>query len=131
MEIFNERLKTARKRKNMSRAKLAEMLCVTPATVTRWENGDREPDFATTRRIADALETTISFLLGEVDKPGPLIIVPTYILPEDKFHTKVAVPSQDEALMDLFHTLEPREREEAMQFIRFKKYLSSKKEEKQ
>lgn len=36
MEIFNERLKTARKRKNMSRAKLAEMLYVTPATVTRW-----------------------------------------------------------------------------------------------
>ena len=70
-------------------------------------------------------------MLGEVDKPGPLIIVPTYILPEDQFHTKVAVPSQDEALMDLFHTLEPREREEAMQFIRFKKYLSSKKEEKQ
>lgn len=131
MEIFNERLKTARKRKNMSRAKLAEMLCVTPATVTRWENGDREPDFATTRRIADALETTISFLLGEIDKPAPFIIVPTYILPEDQFHTKVAVPSQDEALLDLFHTLEPREREEAMQFIRFKKYLSSKKEEKQ
>ncbi len=131
MEIFNERLKTARKRKNMSRAKLAEMLCVTPATVTRWENGDREPDFAMTRRIADALETTISFLLGEIDKPAPFIIVPTYILPEDQFHTKVAVPSQDEALLDLFHTLESREREEAIQFIRFKKYLSSKKEERQ
>ncbi|MCD7951451.1 MAG: helix-turn-helix domain-containing protein [Synergistaceae bacterium] len=131
MEIFNERLKTARKRKNMSRAKLAEMLCVTPATVTRWENGDREPDFATTRRIADALETTISFLLGEIDKPAPFIIVPTYILPEDQFHTKVAVPSQDEALLDLFHTLESREREEAIQFIRFKKYLPSKKEERQ
>ena len=70
-------------------------------------------------------------MLGEIDKPAPFIIVPTYILPEDQFHTKVAVPSQDEALLDLFHTLEPREREEAMQFIRFKKYLSSKKEEKQ
>ena len=130
MGIFNERLKTARKRKNISRPRLAEMLCVTPATVTRWENGDREPDFATTKRIACALETTISFLLGEIDKPAPFIIVPTYLLPEDQFHTKVAVPSQDEALLELFHTLEQREREEVLQFIRFKKYLAAKKGEK-
>ena len=131
MEIFNERLKTARKRKNRSRAKLADMLCVTPATVTRWENGDREPDFATTKRIAGTLETTISFLLGEIDKPEPFIIVPTYILPEDQFHTKLAVPSQDEALLDHFHTLGQQEREEVMQFIRFKKYIAAKKEGRQ
>ena len=43
----------------------------------------------------------------------------------------MAVPSQDEALLDHFHTLGQQEREEVMQFIRFKKYIAAKKEGRQ
>ncbi|MDO5114569.1 MAG: helix-turn-helix transcriptional regulator [Synergistaceae bacterium] len=114
MGIFNERLKSARKGKNISRAQLAESLCVTPATVTRWENGDREPDFATAKRIASALETTVAFLLGETERSLPATAGPS---------------APDDELLRLFHTLGGDERAEVLQFIRFKKFLASNKGE--
>ncbi|MGB9826072.1 MAG: helix-turn-helix domain-containing protein [Desulfofundulus sp.] len=69
--MFSERLKEARKKKNLLQKELATLLGVSRTTVTSWENGTRVPEFETLRRIADVLEVSVDYLLGRTDDPSP------------------------------------------------------------
>ncbi len=60
-----DNLKTLRKSKGLSQEELAIKLSVVRQTVSKWENGLSVPDSEMLLKIADALDTEVSVLLGE------------------------------------------------------------------
>ena len=60
---FGERLKKERERLEISRKNMAERLSLSYQTLAKYENGEREPDYATLRRIAEILHISADYLL--------------------------------------------------------------------
>ncbi|MDY3927350.1 MAG: helix-turn-helix transcriptional regulator [Anaerotignum sp.] len=65
--IISERLTYAMERMNMDVNTLALLADVSPTTVQRWLNGEYEPRNKNLREIAHVLNTSSSYLNGEVD----------------------------------------------------------------
>lgn len=63
--MFSENLKNLRKSKGLSQEELAIRLSVVRQTVSKWENGLSVPDSDLIIKIAEALDTSVSVLLGE------------------------------------------------------------------
>lgn len=71
--MFNEKLKTFRKRKGLSQEALADRLHVTRQTVSKWEKGISVPDDDLLFKLADILEVSVSELLGQkLDGESPV-----------------------------------------------------------
>jgi len=68
-EIFQNRLKAARELRQFSQNELANRTGLQPSAVSHFETGARKPSFDNLRRLADALEVSIDYLLGRVEKP--------------------------------------------------------------
>ena len=66
-----ERIKNKRKEFKLTQGNLAELAEVSPITVFRWEAGDRSPRAEELQKLAEALNTTSAYLLGETDDPRP------------------------------------------------------------
>lgn len=64
------RLKFLREQKNISQVKLAMDLNVNQNSISRYETGQREADYATLIKIADYFNVSIDFLLERTDNPA-------------------------------------------------------------
>ena len=71
--IFSIRLKELRISKGFTQSELGKKVGVSQNTFTNWENGSREPNFKTLRKLANVLETTIDYLLGEEEMTVQLV----------------------------------------------------------
>ncbi len=69
---FMSRLRELRESKGLSQGELAKMAGLKPASISHFETGQRSPSFANLRKLADALSTTIDYLMGreEVQRPA-------------------------------------------------------------
>ena len=56
-------LKHLRKNKELTQEQLAEHFCVSPRTISRWENGNNMPDVDILVRLADFYEVDIRELI--------------------------------------------------------------------
>lgn len=66
MSAFNrERLTIARRRRRQSSKGLAELVGVTPVTLSRWENGVTSPDESSVAKISQALDFPVGFFTGD------------------------------------------------------------------
>lgn len=76
-------LVSLRKESNMSQLDLANLLGVSQQTVSKYENGIREPDNATLKKLAEIFNCSADYLLGitNIKKPTDKI---TNSLKEDK-----------------------------------------------
>lgn len=63
------RLKELRERKNMTQTGLAMDLSLSQNSVSRYENGTHEADYATLIRIADYFNVSLDYLLERTDNP--------------------------------------------------------------
>jgi len=63
------RLKKLRKDKKISQLKLAVDLNMNQNSVSRYENGEREADYATLIRFADYFDVSIDYILERTDNP--------------------------------------------------------------
>ena len=63
------RLRELRKQKNINQVNLAMDLETTQNTISRYETGEREADYATLIRIADYFNVSIDYLLERTDNP--------------------------------------------------------------
>ena len=63
------RLKELRKKKNISQLKLAMDLHMNQNSISRYETGEREADYATLIQFADYLGVSIDYLLERTDNP--------------------------------------------------------------
>ena len=61
---FNENLRIAREKKNMTQKELADIIGVAKSTYSLYESGNREPNVQTIKKIADALSVSADTLLG-------------------------------------------------------------------
>ncbi|MBO7148862.1 MAG: helix-turn-helix transcriptional regulator [Clostridia bacterium] len=64
------RLEYLRKKRNITQLKLALDLHVNQNTISRYETGAREADYATLIRIADYFNVSIDYLLERTDDPS-------------------------------------------------------------
>lgn len=71
MEFNSNRLSIARKRRSLTKKKLAESIGVAPHTISRWENGDTEtPEIDSVQALARLLEFPEEFFFGaDLDVP--------------------------------------------------------------
>lgn len=65
---FPKRLKKARNLTDMSGPVVAEKLGISYSTYSKYESGDRSPDFVTLNAIADLLNVSTDYLLGRTDQ---------------------------------------------------------------
>lgn len=63
------RLKELRKQRNISQLKLAIELNMNQNSISRYETGEREADYATLIKFADYFDVSIDYLLGRTDNP--------------------------------------------------------------
>ena len=62
------RLKDLRNEKNISQLKLSIDLNMNQNTISRYENLEREADYATLIKIADYFDVSLDYLLGRTDE---------------------------------------------------------------
>ena len=74
MSIFAERLRLLRQARNITQARLAELLAVSPRVYNRWEKGGNVPHFDTIVKIADSLQVTLDELAGRQEPSQDLKI---------------------------------------------------------
>lgn len=63
------RLKEVRKSRKFSQLKIAMDLNMTQSSISRYENGERQADYATLIMFADYYNVSIDYLLARTDNP--------------------------------------------------------------
>lgn len=66
---MGQRISELRKRHGITQSLLAEMVGVTEACVSNAEHGKHSAHVWTVVQIADALSTSVSYLIGTTDEP--------------------------------------------------------------
>ena len=74
---ISERIKQRRLEIRRTQKEIAEMVGVSLVTITRWENptSGRTPNSALLAKLADALETSVDYLMGTKKEKTPEIII--------------------------------------------------------
>lgn len=71
-----ERVRKARENMGLSGRDLAEILKVSPSSVSRWERGEAEPQDELKEKIAQLLGVSVGYLVGEELLREPVMEVP-------------------------------------------------------
>ena len=66
---FNENLKVARERRQLTQTQMADALGVAKSTYSLYESGKREPNVQTIKKISDILNVSADELLGLIQEP--------------------------------------------------------------
>lgn len=64
------RLREIRRKKHISQLKLALDLGMNQNSISRYETGEREADYATLMAFADYFDVSLDYLFGRTDKKG-------------------------------------------------------------
>jgi len=72
--VFANLLRTTREAQGLTQTELADRSSLTPAAISQLEAGERLPAYKTLVALADALNTSAGYLLGEenTELPPPL-----------------------------------------------------------
>ena len=63
-ETFGQRLARLRKEKGLTQEEVASKIVISPQAVSKWENGNSEPDLNTLNQLADIFDVSVDELLG-------------------------------------------------------------------
>lgn len=74
MSTIGERIKTARLDRGINQRRLCELANITETTLSRYENGTREPQAANIGKIARVLNVSTDYLIGTNDDNIPDIL---------------------------------------------------------
>lgn len=74
MAVFAERLRLLRQARNITQARLAELVGVSARVYNRWEKGGNIPHFETIVRLADILQVSLDELAGRTEPSAELKI---------------------------------------------------------
>ena len=67
MSTFGSRLRDCRKEKNYSQSELARMLNTNHSVIGNYERDNVNPSIDAVKRLADVLDTTVAYLIGEAE----------------------------------------------------------------
>ena len=65
--LIPAKLKEARERLGITRVEAARRMSIPQSSYVRYEKGDRKPTHATIIQMAQCLETSVNYLIGETD----------------------------------------------------------------
>ena len=65
---FSERLRLLREESNLTVEQLAEKLGTVKQTISKYENGQREPKYEILLKIAEIFNVSIDYLFGRTNK---------------------------------------------------------------
>jgi len=65
---FKTRLRSVREERGYSQAELANKSGLQPAAISHFETGQRSPSFENLKRLSDALDISVDYLLGRIDE---------------------------------------------------------------
>lgn len=68
--LFEARLQTTRKLRDLNQEGLATKAGLTSTAISHFESGTRKPSFDNLRKLADALNVSIDYLMGRTDDMG-------------------------------------------------------------
>jgi len=68
MDSFGKRLAACRKAKNLSQKELAEIFNTSHTTIGKYERDEMTPSIEAAKKLAKILDTTVGYLLGEIDR---------------------------------------------------------------
>ena len=68
--MIGERIRAMRKKKRLSQKELGELIGIRPNTVAKWEREELTPRGTSVSKVARALNTTSTYLLGETNDPS-------------------------------------------------------------
>lgn len=68
LQIFADRLKELRSKKNITQKEFAEKIGVTAAALSAYENNGKNPSVAVAKRIAESFHVSIDWLCGLTEK---------------------------------------------------------------
>lgn len=71
---FPQRLQSIRNMRGLSQEDVAKRTRLQATAVSHFETGTRKPSFDNLRRLADALETTVDYLMGRTDEIGGVLV---------------------------------------------------------
>lgn len=74
MTTIGNRITILRTRKGMTQKKLAQLSNITEASLSRYENGLREPKINTLIKLSDVLDSTVDYLIGKTDIENGVIV---------------------------------------------------------
>lgn len=96
--VIGERIKALRKKNRLTQKELADSACLDQAFISKIENGESRVSLSTIKSIANALNTTTAYLLGDIDWPhrpnafeGGDDILPGQITPERKLQREALI----------------------------------------
>ena len=67
-------IKELRQKNNITQSQLADILNVSPSSITMYENGRRLPDITTIIHIAKYFNVSVDYLIGNSDIPNTNIL---------------------------------------------------------
>lgn len=67
MSTFGQKLVECRKAKKLSQSELARLLKTNHSIIGKYERDEVKPSIDVVKKLADTLQTTVGFLLGETD----------------------------------------------------------------
>lgn len=97
-DLFRQRLLSLRTQRGLNQEELAKRAGLQATAVSHFETGTRKPSFDNLRRLADALETTVDYLMGRTSDPASVV-------------------TEGDQLFRDFHNLTAQEREIARDFM--------------
>ncbi|WP_433595159.1 helix-turn-helix domain-containing protein [Lysinibacillus xylanilyticus] len=109
METLGKRIKYLREKDKISQIEFAKKIGVSNAVLSRYESGDRKPDYDTLQLIADFFEVSIDYLLGRTDTPS--------LTPEDQDEAEFQAFANNPKL-NVFYKELPESEEEAVERLR-------------
>ncbi len=95
METIGKRISENRKRKNIKQDELAEMLCVSPQAVSKWENDISCPDISLLPKLAEILGITVDELLSGKQESSVVFVPEENRKSIDEMMCRIVVNSSD------------------------------------
>ena len=95
--LFADRLREVREKLRLTQAEVGERSGLQAGAINHFEAGRRSPSFDNLKRLADALEVSVDYLLGRTEAAHPSALIVD--LEEIKFRDKRANLSDDSKKM--------------------------------
>ena len=89
---LGEKIKQRRRQLNLSQEKLAEMIDVHSNTIRKWEKNESTPDLKLLQFLADALQTTVTYLCEENETKNTTLFIKNSAY-QDKTEIQNSTPS--------------------------------------
>ena len=89
--MYGERLKNARKSRNLSQEEVALELNISRSNISKYENEELEPNLQTLKELCKIYETSADYIIGLVHKP-----MTTEIIQQNNATTIININSKGE-----------------------------------